>query len=248
MSVNKLQILRITTGETRNIVIPLNLTFKPIDKWELIENLIDKEKEKKVNKIVDWDLWDYYPIDSNDKKINTIEYKFYWNINGSLSNNYSDFLIKQFGGTLGLSLNKIKEKNYYKRSFIRLNYYDSPDVNNQKLLLTEDLKLSDTLPNTTNETRFIYQVNENKVGYFISWLKNDNITNGEIYMKPIFFNAKNGRSFELIKYQGNIIDINTLNQNYSDINYVKIILNKQDLVYNVDGFNYVMIFQYNRLD
>jgi hypothetical protein len=244
MSVKKVQILNATTGDTRNIVIPFELTFKPIDKWELIERVIDEEKDKSVNPIIDWELWDYSPIDI-DGKLNkgTITYKIFWNIGGQLNNNVQDFFVKQFG-TIGFNVARTKEKNFFKRSFFRLYYYDKKESFDQKLLFTEDLFLKDFEDIST----LLYISNRNKGGYFLNWLKNDKITNGEIYMRPTFFNAKNGRTFDLIKYQGNIVDSDTLNQNYGDLNFVKIILNKEDLTYFIDGFNYDLEFQYNRED
>jgi hypothetical protein len=243
MSVKKIQILNATTGGTRNITIPFELTFKPIDKWELIERVIEEEKDKSVNPIIDWDLWDYSPIDI-DGKLNkgNITYRVFWNINGQLTNKMQDFLVKQFG-VIGFNFTRTKEKNFFKRSFFRLYYYDRKELFNQKLLFAEDLFLKDF-----DNSRILYRSNRNKPGYFLNWLKKDNITTGEVYMRPTFFNAKNGRTFDLIKHQGNIVDSDTLNQNYGDLNFVKINLNKVDLTYFIDGFNYDLEFQYNRED
>jgi hypothetical protein len=243
------KLLRTISGDTRNITIPLQIEFKPLDKWELIENLIEQEKQKGINKIIDWDLWDYPPLDIDDTRTVRIQYRFFWNINGILTDNFREFLKKQFVLN-NIDLLGVVNKNFYKRSFIRLNFYDKPNSFDQKLLFTEDLFLTDvfnSLEIPTNQ-RFIIRCDETKNGYFLNWLKNDLISDGNIYMKPTFFNAKNGRTYDVIKYQGSIIDINTLNSDYSNINYTKYILNKNNLTYKVDGLNYDLDFQYNRLD
>jgi len=102
--------------------------------------------------------------------------------------------------------------NSFKRSFFKLDLYDSPHTENQKIYLTIIIPTqqgltdtvdigSTTVPNLVNIRKPSYLLDfvGDKEGYFIYWLKEKTYINlDEMYMSAKFFNAKTGQFVRML--------------------------------------------------
>ena len=126
MFVNKIKINlnNIDSGTTHtSINIPLILESQEIGQSEIVENeFVNLEVEKSINPIFDYDKVRFLPTDSNGILIKEIIYNL--NLLGSI--NYGD---------IGFENNDIKYlKNSFKESFLQLNFYDTDNPLNQRLV------------------------------------------------------------------------------------------------------------------
>jgi hypothetical protein len=113
--------------------IPLSLDSQNMDQSDIIKTkFIDVEVENSINKIVDWEQGRFSPIKTFiaplNNLIDSITYSLYFldSMNNFKSAMYSD---ATFTDT------DIKNrKNKFKKSFLRLNFYDSDNIAKQKLV------------------------------------------------------------------------------------------------------------------
>lgn len=145
MRVNDYKIT-INNGNTF-INIPINLTFQPVDQAEVVEmDFVNKELENAINPIIDYEKARFIPVDSTNTQIDTLIY----NIN--LLNN-DTFPSTTMFSDAGFTYDDIKfSKNSFKRSFLRLSFYDSDIPTNQNLMsfmtLFCRLTINDVIPLT----------------------------------------------------------------------------------------------------
>jgi hypothetical protein len=164
------------TEDYKSIVIPIGMTFLPVDYAEDVNKVIETEVKKAINPYFDAETTKYiYP----DKDL-TIEFRF-WDSVGF----FSDYVSAGFNETDI----RIRRKGF-KNSFFRLYFYDSNDTENSELLFTEDLDVGETKKPKID-------FNE------LYWLRNDdffikNNTNRTVYMEAKFFNAKIGKILTFI--------------------------------------------------
>jgi hypothetical protein len=164
------------TEDYKSIVIPIGMTFLPVDYAEDVNKVIETEVKKAINPYFDAETTKYiYP----DKDL-TIEFRF-WDGVGF----FSDYVSAGFNETDI----RIRRKGF-KNSFFRLYFYDSNDTENSELLFTEDLDVGETKKPKID-------FNE------LYWLRNDdffikNNTNRTVYMEAKFFNAKIGKILTFI--------------------------------------------------
>jgi hypothetical protein len=205
-----------TSGMTINI--PLALDFQPVDQAETVEtDFVNVEIENAINDIVDYEKVRLTPVDDNDVQLNSITYKL------NLLDSTNTFPAQTTYGSEEYSYDDLKfRKNKFKRSFLRLSFYDTDIPTNQNLitfmtlfcrLRTSDLVPVSTLignPNqNTNLPLPVFQIPirftvEDPVmfpegiaeGYFLYHFKDD-IPN-ELYMRASWNNAKTGKSVALI--------------------------------------------------
>ncbi len=126
MFVNKIKInlSNIDSGATHSTInIPLTLQSQEIGQSEIIDSkFVDFEVEKSINPIFDYDKVRFLPTDANNNPIKEIIYS----LNFSGSTNY---------GAIGYENNDIKFlKNNFKESFLQLNFYDTDNPLNQRLI------------------------------------------------------------------------------------------------------------------
>ena len=133
-----------TSGMT--IHIPLAMDFQPVDQAETVEeDFVNVEIEKVVNDIVDYEKVRLIPIDENDIQLNSITYKL------NLLDNTNTFPSQTTYGSEEYSYDDLKfRKNKFKRSFLRLSFYDTDVPTNQNLItymtLFCRLRVSDLIP------------------------------------------------------------------------------------------------------
>lgn len=201
------------------IKIPIEQTFQPVDISEIAENqFVEDEIEKAINPIVDFEKVRFEPFSG------VTEVLFELMATGSTEITY-DF----FGySTEDLSF----RRNRFKNSFLKLNFYDSPFVTNQRLAfqliifnqINEDQRDFDGNLLDVSGSPITYRVvdpitvrNGVSEGFYLYWLKDPyEAYPSNFYMYPSYNNARDGVSTPLVAYNG-IIPINE----YNDYNYVK---------------------------
>lgn len=162
--------------ENKFIEIPLNLSFKPVDNSDLVDDFVKNETEKAINKPIDGELQTYVPKTS---PIN-MEFKFYNGTSFDSDWNFAGFDIS--GGE--------QSKNIFKKSFFALEFFDSASSNTNTKLFTI------TFPTvTTTNATYSFSTSKDE-GYFIFYYRDKfqvNTSGTTIYMKPSFLNAKDGK-------------------------------------------------------
>lgn len=199
--VNKIQIrLDTLTSSATTINVPFGLDFFPVDNSELQETeFVEKEKEKAINPIFDAEKYPYFPTYAGTTQLNTA-YTVEYVIDKPLS----------FIGLTDEDI--IYNRKALKKTYLRLNFYDSPNLNINNLIAREIVPLGnqgswyqngELLDQTTIPLNFIasYEnliyvrslntgaigVNE---GYHFYWHKTNLPT--QLYVKASIMNAKTG--------------------------------------------------------
>lgn len=204
-TVNKIQIRLDKISTTAStITVPFGLDFLPVDNTELQETeFIEKEKEKAIN-----------PIFDNEK------YPFYPRFNGVGGVDVNSFIVEYL---TNLTLDKLDltyediffNRNPFRKTYLRLNFYDSRDSKVQRLVHRETLHLKindswflngDLRPLNTIFASFVGNFQNliygspNGEGYQLYWHKNN--LPYTLYIKPTIMNAKTGNAMRL--YSSNI--------------------------------------------
>lgn len=187
------------------IKIPIGQSFSPMDNSEIAENdFLEDAIESSVNEITDYEKIRFSPIGGIDEII--IQFKD----SGSTSLNYDYF---------GHSDDDVKFlRNSFKNSFLKLNFYDSPNPSNRRLafqsiiynqlnedqrnLLDNSLLPVNTMPITYRIVDPITLRNGLSEGFYIYWL-NKPVNNSypiNFYMTASYHNALDGKITPLIAY------------------------------------------------
>lgn len=202
-NVNKIQI-RIDSIKTSaaTITIPFGLDFFPVDNTELQETeFVEKEIEKAINPIFDEEKYPFYPT-YIDTQINQILNAY--NVEFKLGGTYAlDFL--------GLTDDDITyRRNAFKKTYLRLNFYDSRDLKVQNLVARETIHLhfkdswsTDEILNPQSTIPLSFETNYNNLiyrslggeGFQFYWYKHD--LPKTLYIKPSLMNAKTGEVINL---------------------------------------------------
>ena len=138
MAVNK-YIIRIpslsentgTTGTT--IAIPLTLDVQNVDQSSIIKTkFIDIEVENSINPIVDWEQGRFSPVKTFTAPLNNLIDSITYSLN--FLDSTKNFINATYSDA-GYNDTDIKNrKNGFKKSFLRLNFYDSDNIGKQKLV------------------------------------------------------------------------------------------------------------------
>jgi len=215
----KFRIGEAATASTLNI--PLDMTFQLVDQAEIIERkFVDVEVEKATNPIIDYEKARFTPSYTGAtilRAIPTVAYNchFWDDANNDYYNPPSPYASTSFG-QIGFTDGDLKfRKSNFKNSFIRLDFYDTDIVTDQRLIsyiiIQPDIRLSDIQTNSQ-----LYPVSDKPVsfnmsnplgnnevfgeGYFIYHFKDEVDSNDPkyLYMRASFNNAKNGKTTNLM--------------------------------------------------
>lgn len=220
MRVNKYQIRvpRGVTGSTINI--PIQLTFLPVDQAEVVErDFVDKEIEKAINPVEDYEKVRFIPVDSEGSQIKHITYRINLLDGGT-------FPATTMYSHAGFVYDDVKfRKKRFTRSFLRLSFFDSDIPTNQNLVsfmtLFSRLTVNDIipleiggvpvtgggLPNPINQIPIRFLVEDPvefpegiSEGYHIYHFKDEVDVNlpKELFMRASWNNAATGESIPLI--------------------------------------------------
>lgn len=194
--VNKIQIrLDQISNTATTITVPFGVDFFPVDNTELQETeFVEKEKENAVNPIFDNEKYAFYPTfisaNGNDTNAYTVEYTTNLTLQ-DLGFTYDDIFFN---------------RNPFRKTYLRLNFYDSRDTKVQNLLSRETLHLK-TRNNWYDPNGQLVPLNQIPVS-FVGEFQNTiySSINGEgfqfywrksnlpftLYMRPSLMNAKTG--------------------------------------------------------
>lgn len=262
MTANK---FRLTYSQIGNYVnIPIEIDFDMAGRENLIEEFENDVIERVINPIEDFEVtrFGHQKWVSDDTSGTNINYNFHFfdrslNITATTISNNSDW-VTDYNFTSnpiysGISFTN-KEIHYYvnsfKRSFFKLDLYDTPNTETQQLYLTiiiptqqgktKQVNIGGTVPNLVDIRIPQYSLDYvgDKEGYFIYWLKNSDTLNfPEFYMSAKFFNAKFGQFVRLTNTPQSQIP-NKFNFNPKDYFYYKVNLDYSNYEYsitNIDG-------------
>ena len=200
-NVNKIEIrLDTITTTAATINIPFGLDFFPVDNTELQQvEFVDKETEKAVNPIFDHEKYPFYPTflgTTNIVDAYTVDFEV-----ANTNLNFLGFVNEDLAPSV---------RNAFKKTYLRLNFYDSRDVKIQRLLARETVHL-DVLDSwfvngalkPLNQIPLIFRTNFQNLfynsrsgeGYNFYWYKNN--LPKKVYMSASIMNAKTGKVINL---------------------------------------------------
>jgi hypothetical protein len=160
----------------KNLVLPLNLKFEPMDYSDLIDSWVNSETQKAINRILDGEKVRYLNRDLE------IEFRFLdRNTNTySVTGPTNSFTPAGFDLPLDYSFNR------YKKSFFRLYFYDTNSGETANLMFVEDFMLgNDYLTPKVKLNRLFWDKDDE--------LMKTTTNNRILYMEARFFNAKTGQ-------------------------------------------------------
>jgi hypothetical protein len=168
------------TQYNKNIMIPIELKFEPMDYSDLIDNWVDRETQKVINRILDGEKIKYDAVNS------TLEVQFrFLNKNdtscgstkGCYSSNYA---------AAGFDVPDDFGFNRFTKSYFRLYFYDSNTGETANLLFTEDFPTTPIDTTVSIPLKKLYWDRDDE-------LMDGTLTNRVVYMEARFFNAKTGQ-------------------------------------------------------
>jgi hypothetical protein len=227
MFVNKYKIVSNTTGTT--ISVPIMMDYQLVDQDDIIKTqFVDVEIEKNTNIILDYDKVRFQPIITNGAAISIVNDVVY-NVHFlNQSNQYNQY---SYYGDIGFDNFDIKfRKKRFTNTFLRLSFYDSDIMTNQRLLSfvtiypkiePNNYSVGPQWGNITPANNFKIQfvlssslINRtlNSQGYFLYHFKDEVLIDlpKELYMRADFNNAKNGKTTNLMSNNDPSITIDNL--------------------------------------
>jgi len=156
----------------KNIVIPIELKFEPMDYSDIIDKWVDDETQRAINKIEDGEKVKYTSYIPNLE----IEFRFLDRNTNQYSNLYNS---NGFNTPYDFKLNR------FKKSYFRLYFYDSNTGETANLLFTEDIDVIDNDAAVFPLKRLYWDRDDS--------LMFNSFTNRTIYMEGRFFNANTGQ-------------------------------------------------------
>lgn len=220
---NKIK-LRLSENQ-KSFTIPLKINFDGLGRDDLVKEYEDKVTEEVINPIDDFELtrFGHKTWLSGETSLTKLNYKFFFynrevpvdttnssNINNWV-NSYNFTTIPEFTGTCFSDKEIYYYANSFKRSFFKLDLYDTPNSETQKIYLTIIIPTqqgvvtqsdigTETVPLIVDikTPNMVLDYIGDKEGFFIYWLKNIEDTSlTEFYMSAKFFNAKIGQFIRL---------------------------------------------------
>ena len=213
--------LRVPTGagSATTMNIPIDMTFQLVDQGETIERqFIDVEKANSINPIIDYEKTRFIARGvGNSVPVNSVTYNCYlWDNTIDNYYNFPPVDSPTFYGDIGYINDDLTfRKNSFIKSFLRLDFYDSPVVTDQNLvsfiIIQPDIRQSDILLNSqvipavnkalSFELKNPLNNNENfGEGFFLYHYKDEVDTQvpKDLYMRASFNNAKTGKRTNLM--------------------------------------------------
>ena len=201
--------------------IPLQLDFDSVGRDDLIKEYEENVTEQVINPIEDFEVtrFGHKTWMSGNTPFTKINHKFLFfdreiSVDTTTSSNITNWVnsynfttVPQFTGQCFTNKEIYYFANSFKRSFFKLDLYDTPNAETQKLYITIIIPTQQGVVTsadigTESQPFLVYVKTPNfvldyigdKEGYFIYWLKNQTeIDITEFYMGVKFFNAKIGQ-------------------------------------------------------
>lgn len=120
-----------STGTT--MMVPLTMDIQSVDQYDIIQTkFVDVEVENSINPIVDWEQGRFSPVKSFTAPLNNLINDITYTLN--FLNDKNDFINATYADAGFNDVDIKNRKNGFKRSFLRLNFYDSDNIAKQKLV------------------------------------------------------------------------------------------------------------------
>lgn len=134
-SVKRHRILINPTASTAyELTVPISMDFQPVDQYDVIKDkFIDVEVENSINPIVDYEKVRLSPIDKGTVKVGKVSYDLRF-LNDLSNTNHWDDIVDENSNPVFTNEDIKFRKNRFKKSFLRLNFYDSDIPTDQRLL------------------------------------------------------------------------------------------------------------------
>lgn len=245
MTVNKYKIL-LPKNSDKEINIPIEMNWDILDRSD---SLVDFEKEtisEVINQDKDFEVARFAHYHNPYSETTDINYEFNFVPSGATTANttwLSSYTVQ------GFTADEIYYyANSFKKSFFKLDFYDSTNQNVQQNYITVILPTQEGLTTPELVSKSIQQVKKptfkldflgDKEGFFIYWLKNRDFINLDtFYMTAKFFDAKTGIFIKMMnRSQATLTGINKFNFPQEFYLYYKVVLNYSDYTYKVYDIN-----------
>lgn len=210
----------------KNLSVPLELNFDLGGKEDLISEYERQVVEEVINPIQDFEIsryrhekWTTFGVVNTKITYNFFFYDRSIDITDTTSANVVNW-VADYGFTsnpsfTGQSFQDTElyySVNSFKRSFFKLDFYDTPNPETQKIYFTVIIPtqqgLTETVDIGTEEEprevqvkipKFVLDIVGDKEGFYFYWLKNPGTLNfSPFYMSAKFFNAKTGQFVRML--------------------------------------------------
>jgi len=186
----------------KTLVVPFPQQFKNTGYSNLIQKLIEENKDEAINPTEDIEKIRFNSASSGTQnKVDLfMEFFFYNEENGEYGSNYE---------SAGFTTEEVGEKrNNIKNSFYRLDFYDSSNQRTQNFLFSEFFNVNQNTQSTKFKLDRLFWFKEDE-----NFIKEDP-TYRELFIEITFFNAKNGLTTKFLNTTLNgPINLDTYNQN-----------------------------------
>ena len=246
MTVNKVQITRLGLQD-KGLVIPVQFNWSLLDTENEIREIEAEIMSEVAGKGFDFETIrfshsGYTSTDVNDLKVRTdVNYEFYFYSGGNLTLETEWTMDYR---NEGFTTDEVYYfRNNFKKSFFKLDFYDSPSEATQKNYLTIILPTTQGLKMPASMQGALVDINKPKYnldfvgdtnGFFIYWLySREYIDVNRFYMSCKFWNAKTGTFTRMINRPQSIQASNSYSPNNLFNFYYQVNLNYPSQKYNV---------------
>ncbi len=238
----------------KDLVIPIDINFDFGGRDMAIKQYEEEVIDKVINGINDFETtrFAHAPYGNNNEKT-SINYQFnFFNPNAqynfltnppSLTDWLDDYQYATFTDTEIFYFN-----NSFKGSFFKLDFYDNPNNENQKILFSvilptqQGLKEVGFIGPQLNLTQVLVKkpkflldyVGSDKEGFFFHWLKEKtHLDINTFYMSAKFFNAKKGQFVRMMNVPQSSLNGSEYNFDKSTLFYYKVVFNYNNYEYSI---------------
>lgn len=246
MNVSKIQITRLGLQD-KGLTIPVQLNWSLLDTENEIREIEADIVEQVAGKGFDFETnrfshSGYTSTNVNDLKVRTdVNYEFYFFTGGTLT---SSSQWRMDYRDAGFTTDEVYYfRNSFKKSFFKLDFYDSPSESTQKNYLTiilpttKGTKMVADMQGTVvdiNKPKYILDFVGDRDGFFIYWLKSrEYIDISRFYMSCKFWNAKTGVFTRMINRPQSLQVTDSFSPNNLFNFYYQVNLNYPTQKYNV---------------
>jgi len=256
---------RFTVKQTdTEIDLPIEIKFDGLGREDLVRQYENDVLEEIINPIEDFEVTRYSHnewLDDNQNEKTSTTYSFHFfnrqisventtaANNGMWVSDYNYIYPPVYSNYSGITFTD-KELYYYansfKRSFFKIDFYDSVKPENQQLYFTiiiptqqgrkESVDIGTaSVPNVVDLRTPTFDLDfvGDKEGYFIYWLKSREYINiDDFYMSAKFFNAKTGQFTRMMNRPQSMLT-DKFNFNKEEYFYYKVSLDVNNYVYEV---------------
>lgn len=205
--------------------LPIQMDFDFLGQDDDIDVYQEKTKNEIIGKPIDFEVnrFSHSAYTYNGLLESFINYQFYFFNDTGIISNVNDWYNSYISSNKFTDRNLYYYENPFKRSFFKLDFYNSPIEREQTNYLTVIIPTQqgqqEIIPGNTSFSPFIQNISVNKPdfkldvigadkeGYYLYWLKKPQYTNiNTFYMSAKFFNAQIGQFITMMtECQGSFV-------------------------------------------